>query len=124
MPLTSQASADQGLLGGGNTPAAAHVTATRVLVKGEAVSPPAGRGDDFTWPRRSVAPFGTDPVVATTTLPLPVMQAPGPATTVSAPAETPAVAAAVAPRRSAPRQAERESRRSGSPFGFFFPFFR
>jgi hypothetical protein len=124
MPLTSQASADQGLLGGGNAPAAAHVTATRVLVKGEAVSPPAGRGDDFTWPRRSVAPFGTDPVVATTTLPLPVMQAPAPATTVSAPAETPAVAAAVAPRRSAPRQAEREHRRSGSPFGFFFPFFR
>ena len=124
VPLTSQASADQGLLGGGNTPAAAHVTAPRVLVKGEAVPPPAGRGDDFSWPRRGVAPFGTDPVVATTNLPLPVMQVPGPATTVSAPAATPAVAAAVAPRRTAPRQSERQYQRGGSPFGFFFPFFR
>ena len=45
-------------------PAPADRAATRVLVKGEAVTPPAGRSDDFAWPRRGVAPFGTDPAVA------------------------------------------------------------
>ena len=57
---------------------------TRVLVNGEAVLPPAGRSDDFKWPRRAVAPIGTDPVVATTTEPIPVMK-PAPETTVAAP---------------------------------------
>ena len=36
-------------------------TVTRVLVKGEPVESPAGRGDDFAWPRRDVAAFGKDP---------------------------------------------------------------
>src|SRR5439155_5620981 len=92
VPLTSTPSANENLLGAANTPnASGHVTATRVLVKGEAVSSPAGRSDDFSWPRRGVAAFGTDPVAATTTLPLPVMQA-APEKTVPVPSgETPAV---------------------------------
>jgi hypothetical protein len=48
--------------------------ARRVLEKGEAITPPAGRSDDLTWPRRQIAPFGTDPVVVTTTDPVPVAQ--------------------------------------------------
>ena len=48
---------------------------TKVLVKGEAVRAPAGRADDFTWPRRGVAPVGSDPVVATTDLPMTPMVA-------------------------------------------------
>src|SRR5262245_24515822 len=103
MPLTAPANvSEDGLLGGaGAKPSPDHVTVSRVLVKGEAVEAPAGRGDDFAWPRRGVAPLGADPVVATTSLPLPVMQS-APAKTVLAPAaDTPATAAA--PRRAAPR---------------------
>ncbi len=48
--------------------------AAKVLVKGEAVRAPAGRADDFAWPRRDVAPTGSDPVVATTDLPMTPMQ--------------------------------------------------
>jgi uncharacterized protein len=43
------------LLGGpGSLPAAVDALAARVLVKGEALSAPAGRADDFVWPRREV----------------------------------------------------------------------
>ena len=111
------------LLGGGNTPAAVgHVTATRVLVKGEPIASPAGRSDDFTWPRRGVAAFGTDPVVATTTLPLPVMQPP-PENTVPAP-KGEVAAAAVAPRRTAARRAACAVPTAGQPQpqGGFFCF--
>jgi hypothetical protein len=54
------------LLGGKPRPAVTDAVASRVLVKGEAMPVPAGRADDFAWPRRAVAPFGKDPVVATT----------------------------------------------------------
>jgi len=47
----------------------------KVLVRGEAPPSPAGRADDFAWPRRDVAPFGSDPVVATTDLPMTPMVA-------------------------------------------------
>jgi hypothetical protein len=131
MPLTAPATSSESLLGGGNVPVpVAHVTATRVLVKGEPVAPPAGRGDDFTWPRREVAAFGTDPRVATTTLPLPVMQPPEQKTVTAPVVESPKVAAAgsAAPRRtprpqSAPQLQASPAPRSSSPFSFF-PFFR
>jgi hypothetical protein len=43
------------LLGGpGSRPAAVDALAARTLVKGEALAPPAGRADDFAWPRREV----------------------------------------------------------------------
>ncbi|HEY4774423.1 MAG TPA: SGNH family hydrolase [Xanthobacteraceae bacterium] len=44
--------------------------AGRVLVRGEPVAAPAGRADDFAWPRRAPAPVGMDPVAATTKLPM------------------------------------------------------
>ena len=49
--------------------------AAKVLVQGEAMPSPAGRADDFAWPRRSVAEVGSDPVVATTELPMTPMVA-------------------------------------------------
>ena len=49
--------------------------ASRVLAKGEAMPVPAGRADDFAWPRRAPAPLDTDPVVARTTLPMTPMLA-------------------------------------------------
>jgi uncharacterized protein len=129
MPLTAATNAgEDGLLGGaGARPTTDHVTVTRVLVKGEAVEPPAGRGDDFAWPRRGVAPFGADPVVATTTLPVPVMQG-APAKTVLAPnADVPAAAPA-APRRVVQRPQRSQQAEPPRPTqpqrGFFFPFFR
>ena len=124
VPLTSAANTgEDGLLGGANArPATDHVTVTRVLVKGESVETPAGRGDDFTWPRRGVAPFGTDPVVATTTLPLPVMQAPLPKT-VLAPTADALVSTAAAPRRSA-RPRQQPPQQAQRAFPSFFPFFR
>jgi hypothetical protein len=43
------------LLGGpGSRPAAVDALAARTLVKGEPLAPPAGRADDFAWPRREV----------------------------------------------------------------------
>jgi hypothetical protein len=121
MPLTTAVTTGDSLLGGAGSQApSGHVTVTRVLVKGEAVDAPAGRSDDFAWPRRNVAPFGTDPVATTTTLPIPQMQAAPAATTVPVPTgETPAVVAAVR-RPAAPRPPPPAPRNNG----FFFPFFR
>jgi hypothetical protein len=123
LPLTAPAAGQQDLAGG-EASAMPHVQpiATRVLQKGEAVSPPAGRSDDFKWPRREIAPFGTDPVVATTTDPIPVMQA-APATTVPVPGEeSRPVTVTAAPRRVRP-VTQQAQRRPANTFNFF-PFFR
>jgi hypothetical protein len=53
--------------------------ASRVLIRGEALPIPAGRADDYVWPRRVPLPLGVDPVVATTTLPMTPMVAERPA---------------------------------------------
>jgi hypothetical protein len=45
---------DQLLGGPGARPATADAQAVRVLVKGEPLSAPAGRADDFAWPRREI----------------------------------------------------------------------
>jgi len=55
LPLVaSSVSTDQLLGGPGTRPAAVDALAARTLVKGEALTPPAGRADDFAWPRREV----------------------------------------------------------------------
>ena len=69
MPLVASSVGTDELLGGvGTRPASVDALAARTLVKGEPLAPPAGRADDFSWPRREVgaltAPAG-DPVVAT-----------------------------------------------------------
>jgi hypothetical protein len=85
-------------------------TAAGVLVKGDAIPAPAGRSDDFRWPRRGIAPFGTDPVVATTSDPVTV-EKPAPQSVVSEVESKPAEAAP--PRRSTRRQAQQpQNRRS------------
>ena len=85
VPLTAIANAGDTLLGGGETRGASnHPSAARVLVNGRAIASPAGRSDDFAWPRRGIAPFNTDPAVATTTDAVPVMQ-PAVASTVPVP---------------------------------------
>jgi hypothetical protein len=55
LPLVASSVGTDQLLGGpGSRPAAVDPLAARTLVKGEPLAPPAGRADDFTWPRREV----------------------------------------------------------------------
>jgi hypothetical protein len=55
LPLVASSVGTDQLLGGpGSRPAAVDALAARTLVKGESLSPPAGRADDFAWPRRDV----------------------------------------------------------------------
>jgi len=55
LPLVASSIGTDQLLGGpGSRPAAVDQLASRTLVKGEPLAPPAGRADDFVWPRREV----------------------------------------------------------------------
>jgi hypothetical protein len=55
VPLVASSVGTDQLLGGpGSRPAAVDALAARTLVKGEALTPPAGRADDFAWPRREI----------------------------------------------------------------------
>jgi hypothetical protein len=103
MSLTAPKGAGETLLGAQpvrNT--SADSVATRVLVKGEPIEAPAGRADDYVWPRRDI-------VTATGVLPPDPVAPPEPETaTASGPATTPA--AAVAPERPKVSRAPREPR--------------
>ena len=137
MPLTTPAEANE-LAGGANArQAATDAIASKVLVRGEPNRAPAGRADDFVWPRRPVAAQGIDPVVATTTVPMTPMQpyASEPrqvATAAPATAGPAAAARRVAPIRQAaagPRPPaavnnQQQARRiAPTQQPFFFPFF-
>ncbi|MBI5262489.1 MAG: DUF459 domain-containing protein [Bradyrhizobium sp.] len=69
VPLVAASiSADQLLGGPGSRPAAVDALAARTMVKGEALNPPAGRADDYAWPRREVGreqAKGDTPVAST-----------------------------------------------------------
>src|SRR5450631_2674634 len=55
LPLVASSVGTDQLLGGpGSRPAAVDALAARTLVKGEPLAPPAGRADDFVWPRREI----------------------------------------------------------------------
>ena len=55
VPLVESFIGGDQLLGGpGARPATIDALAARTLVKGEPLVPPAGRADDFAWPRREV----------------------------------------------------------------------
>lgn len=69
LPLVASSVGTDQLLGGpGTRPAAVDALAARTLVKGEALAPPAGRADDFAWPRREIGreqAKGESPVAST-----------------------------------------------------------
>jgi hypothetical protein len=121
---------DQLLGGGAPQQGITDAVAMRVLVKGDPMPAPAGRADDFSWPRRAPAPVGSDPVVATTTLPMTPMVASTGATQQQQDATASANAAAAAARaKAAQQQAAAHARaraqsqysyRQQSPFFFFF----
>jgi hypothetical protein len=66
--VASSFGTDQLLGGPGSRPVTADVQAVRVLIKGEPLSAPAGRADDFAWPRREIGgePAKSDTPVAST----------------------------------------------------------
>ncbi len=70
LPLVASSVGTDQLLGGpGSRPAPVDALAARTLVKGEALNPPAGRADDFVWPRREVGreqSKGDTPIAAAT----------------------------------------------------------
>ena len=66
--VASSVGTDQLLGGAGSRPAAVDALASRTLVKGEALAAPAGRADDFAWPRREIGreqAKGESPVAST-----------------------------------------------------------
>jgi hypothetical protein len=122
LPLTATTTGTQDLLGGEDTTATVRQPlVTRVLVNGEPLSPPAGRSDDFKWPRRGIAPLGTDPAVATTTDPFPVLVA-TPEMTVPVPKGDSRSVATGSSRRTTSRA--QPQRKRGSEQSQGFPFFR
>ena len=115
LPLVAASVSSDQLLGGpGTRPAAVDALAARTLVKGEALSPPAGRADDFSWPRREVGrepAKGDAPNVANAT--------PGAAANPAAPG-APGVPGAVpnGAQQKPPPAAKRPAQTN--PFGNFF----
>jgi len=69
LPLVASSVGTDQLLGGaGSRPAAVDPLAARTLVKGEPLAAPAGRADDFAWPRREIGreqAKGESPVAST-----------------------------------------------------------
>ena len=69
VPLVAPSVGTDQLLGGpGSRPVTIDAQAARVLVKGEPLSAPAGRADDFVWPRREIGyeeAKGETPVAST-----------------------------------------------------------
>ncbi|MGX4769335.1 DUF459 domain-containing protein [Bradyrhizobium guangdongense] len=70
VPLVAASISTDQLLGGpGTRPAPVDALAAKTLVKGEPLAAPAGRADDYAWPRREVGreqAKGDTPVAATT----------------------------------------------------------
>jgi uncharacterized protein len=99
LPLIASSVGTDQLLGGpGSRPAAVDALAARTLVKGEALAPPAGRADDFVWPRREVGreqAKGDSPVAAAT---------PADNAAAASPAAPSGVAAPPKPKRIIPQQ--------------------
>jgi uncharacterized protein len=113
LPLVASSVGTDQLLGGpGSRPAAVDALAARTLVKGEALSPPAGRADDFVWPRREV---GREQAKGDT----PVAAAPS-----GDNAAAPAAAATPSPAQTPPKpkRLQQQPARNQSPFQEFFGF--
>jgi uncharacterized protein len=115
LPLAAERAIESDeLLGGNARQPAADAIVAKVLVKGEALPVPAGRADDFAWPRRGVAPVGSDPVVATTDLPMTPMlaeKAPGAGGSTPAAAATSSTEVASAAAQPAARPVRRATPR-------------
>ncbi|MBR0912616.1 SGNH/GDSL hydrolase family protein [Bradyrhizobium japonicum] len=118
VPLVAASISTDQLLGGpGSRPAAVDALAAKTMVKGEPLAAPAGRADDYAWPRREVGreqAKGDTPMAATT--PDGGAAAPG----------APSAAAAIAPPRLAPKkppvQQPQQPAQASPSFRDFFGF--
>jgi hypothetical protein len=121
LPLVAASVSSDQLLGGpGTRPAAVDALAARTLVKGEPLNPPAGRADDYSWPRREV---GREPAKADA----PPIAAATPADRNSAPAaavpQIPGAPAAPGVALAPPKPpAPKKPQPAQTPFGNFFGF--
>src|SRR5262249_50645341 len=98
VPLTGMTAGSDGLLGGGPArTTSSDPVVNRVLVRGEPVAAPAGRADNFAWPR-SGSPPASAPL---TEPPEPAGATPPPAASEATKAAPPKQAAPVAPKRRA-----------------------
>ncbi|MEK9283179.1 MULTISPECIES: SGNH family hydrolase [unclassified Bradyrhizobium] len=99
VPLVAASISTDQLLGGpGSRPAAVDALAARTLVKGEPLTAPAGRADDYSWPRREVGreqAKGDTPMATTT---------PGGSGATPGSSGSPGAAAAIAPPKPAPKK--------------------
>ena len=124
VPLTAPAVISDELLGGGrqNRPPSTDASASRVLTKGEAISAPSGRADDFSWPRSTV---NIDTNLEPTPASAPPAAAENPAAKKQAGAPADPNAALNNPNAAAQRRA-RTGASDQFPFRlpFSFPFFR
>ena len=109
LPLVASSVGTDQLLGGpGSRPAAVDPLAARTLVKGEPLAAPAGRADDYVWPRREIGreqAKGDTPVASATP---------------AAPVDGPAVAAApAAPQKPRKPPASAQAIAPAPPRNFF-----
>jgi hypothetical protein len=117
VPLVASSVGTDQLLGGpGSRPAAVDPLAARTLVKGEPLAAPAGRADDFAWPRREIGreqAKGETPVAATP-----------PDGAGAAAGTVPTAASPAPPKPAAPKRLFRpaENNPPASTFGDFFGF--
>ncbi len=139
LPLVASSVGTDQLLGGpGSRPPAVDALAARTLVKGEPLAAPAGRADDFAWPRREVgreqakgevpvasaSPDGVTPVMATPPAPKP--KKPRPIQPAAAPSAgdffsfgaAPSQRPRMAPQQQPPRPPGSVGRAASAP-GFF-----
>ncbi|MGE0062357.1 MAG: GDSL-type esterase/lipase family protein [Xanthobacteraceae bacterium] len=115
VPLTARRGGTEELAGGNTTrPVHSDATATRVLVKGEAIRPPRGRADDFTWPRQSTGTEQLSPTAAaaraTTPPPAPAKPAATPAAKPAKPEAKPERSVSRAPAAEQPQQKPAQAR--------------
>jgi hypothetical protein len=116
LPLVASSVGTDQLLGGpGSRPAAVDPLAARTLVKGEPLAAPAGRADDFAWPRREVGreQAGQTPVASASPNAIPMAVGPDGVTPVLAPA------APLKPKKPRPNNVGQPS--LGGFFGFQTP---
>jgi len=113
MSLTAPKGSNDTLAGA--TPARAmpaDSVAARVLVKGEPLEAPAGRADDFAWPRRDI-------VTATGALPPDPVEPPEPAVAGATPGGAPAATPAPSKQASNPRPRREPQHQTGGGWGWF-----
>jgi hypothetical protein len=116
VPLTTERTGTEELAGGGTTrPVHSDATATRVLVKGEAIKQPRGRADDFTWPRQSAGTEQLSPTAAAARAATPQPSAANPPAKPGAKPLAPAVPTASAKPESKPDRSASRAPAAPSP---------